>query len=67
MSDIFISYRRQDSAGFTRTLGKKLAERYGEDSIFRDLEDIEAGNDFVVEIEEAVSSCKVLIAITGRI
>ncbi len=65
MSDIFISYRRQDSAGFTRTLGKKLAERYGEDSIFRDLEDIEAGNDFVVEIEEAVSSCKVLIAIIG--
>ncbi len=65
MSDIFISYRRQDSAGFTRTLGKKLAERFGEDSIFRDLEDIEAGNDFVVEIEEAVSSCKVLIAIIG--
>ncbi len=65
MSDIFISYRRQDSAGFTHTLGKKLAERFGEDSIFRDLEDIEAGNDFVVEIEEAVSSCKVLIAIIG--
>jgi len=47
MSGIFISYRRQDSASFTRTLGKKLAERYGADSIFRDLEDIEAGDDFV--------------------
>ena len=65
MSGIFISYRRQDSAGFTRTLGKKLAERYGADSIFRDLEDIEAGDDFVEAIEEAVSSCQVLLAIIG--
>lgn len=65
MSTIFLSYRRQDSAGFTKALGEKLAQRFGEDAIFRDLEDIEAGDDFVSAIEDAVSSCRVLLAIIG--
>lgn len=65
MADIFISYRRQDSAGYTRDLAKKLAEQYGADSIFRDLENIDAGEDFITAIDEAVSSCKVLIAVIG--
>ncbi len=65
MSSIFISYRRQDSAGFTRAMEQDLSARYGSESIFRDLEDIDAGDNFVNKIQEAVSSCKVLIAVIG--
>lgn len=65
MPNIFISYRRQDSGGYTRALVKKLSEYYGTDSIFRDLDNIDAGEDFIKVIEKAVSSCKVLIVVIG--
>lgn len=65
MPKIFISYRRQDSGGYVRELASKLRKRYGANSIFRDLDDIRAGDDFNKVIESAVSECKVLIIVIG--
>lgn len=65
-SGIFICYRRDDSAGYARALHDRLSAHFGDKQIFMDIEQIEPGEDFVQVIEEAVSSCDVLVAIIGR-
>jgi formylglycine-generating enzyme required for sulfatase activity len=66
MSRIFISYRRDDSAGYAGRLYDRLSERFGGDQIFMDIDTIEPGLDFVEVIEKAVGSCDALIALIGR-
>ncbi len=66
MPRIFISYRRQDSAGHVGWLTTSLRKRFGDDSVFRDIETIEAGADFVQAIEKALDSCDVLLAVIGQ-
>ena len=66
MSRIFISYRRDDSAGYVGHLREKLGQHFGEDSVFRDIDTIEPGEDFVEVIEKAVGSCEVLLAMIGK-
>lgn len=64
---IFISYRRQgEGAGYAGRLADKLLQEFGEDQCFRDIDDIEAGVDFVQSINEAVGTCEVLITVIGR-
>jgi formylglycine-generating enzyme required for sulfatase activity len=63
---IFISYRRDDSAGYALHLFDSLSARFGRDRIFMDIEQIEPGADFVQAIEGAVGSCDVLVALIGR-
>ena len=65
MDGIFISYRRDDSAGYAGRLYDRLAAHFGAERVFMDVEGIEPGLDFVVAIEEAVGSCRVLIAVIG--
>jgi len=66
MPRIFISYRREDSAGHTGRLNDRLTTRFGRESIFMDVDTIPPGVDFVEVIQQAVSSCDVLIAVIGR-
>jgi len=63
---IFISYRRDDSAGYAGRIYDRLAAYFGKDSIFMDVDTIEAGLDFVEVLENAVKSCDVLVALIGR-
>ena len=65
MSDIFVSYRRVDSAGWTGRLVATLKEQFGEDAVFKDIDMIQPGVDFVEAIRAAVGSCKVLLAVIG--
>ena len=65
MGGIFISYRREDSAGWTGRLAEHLKERFGEPSIFMDLDGITPGLDFTVALHEALASCDVLLAVIG--
>lgn len=65
MDGIFISYRRDDSAGYAGRLYDRLATHFGTERVFMDVEGIEPGADFVNAIEEAVSSCRVLIVMIG--
>ncbi|MBN3583245.1 toll/interleukin-1 receptor domain-containing protein [Algoriphagus aestuarii] len=62
---IFVSYRRQDASGEAGRLVDYLQEIYGDESVFLDVETIEAGLDFVQAIDKALNSCKILIAIIG--
>ena len=63
---IFISYRRQDSAYPAGWLYDRLAERFGPDQIFKDVDSIELGDDFVETITNAVGSCDILLALIGQ-
>ena len=63
---IFISYRRQDSAYPAGWLYDRLAERFGADQIFKDVDSIELGDDFVASITNAVGSCDILLALIGQ-
>lgn len=65
-SGIFVSYRRDDSSGHAGRLSDKLVDHFGKDRIFMDIDTIEPGEDFVTVIENAVSSCGILIAVIGR-
>jgi glycerophosphoryl diester phosphodiesterase len=63
---IFISYRRQDSAYPAGWLYDRLAERFGADQVFKDVDSIELGDDFVETITNAVGSCDILLALIGQ-
>ena len=65
-SGIFISYRRQDSQSAAGRLADSLERRFGKAQIFRDVETIQPGVDFVEAIEGALSSCSVMLAVIGR-
>ncbi|QRN94458.1 toll/interleukin-1 receptor domain-containing protein [Archangium violaceum] len=65
MARIFVSYRREDSPGHTGRLYDHLVAHFGEQLVFRDIEAIELGADFVKAIEEAIGASSVLIAVIG--
>ena len=65
MHGIFISYRRQDSQSAAGRLADSLKEHFPEAAVFRDVETIEAGADFVDAINKALESCGVLLAVIG--
>lgn len=62
---VFISYRREESSGLAGRLYDRLADRFGDDQVFMDVDTIALGADFVEVITEAVSSCQVLLAVIG--
>jgi glycerophosphoryl diester phosphodiesterase len=62
---VFISYRRQETAWPARQLYEVLVAELGPDRVFKDVDDIEPGDDFVERIQSAVGSCEVLLALIG--
>lgn len=60
-----MSYRRDDSSGHAGRVFDRLHERFG-DSVFRDIEGIRPGQDFVDAIESSLQSSKVLLVVIGR-
>ena len=66
MGNIFISYRREDSAGHTGRLFDRLREHFGKDRVFMDIAGIEPGIDFGEAIEKAVGSCDAFIVVIGK-
>jgi hypothetical protein len=63
---IFISYRREETAYPAGWLYDRLADRYGGGQIFKDVDSIELGDDFVEVITRAVGYCDVLLALIGK-
>jgi hypothetical protein len=53
---IFISYRREDSAGYAGRLHEELAERFGAGEVFRDVDNLRAGQDFEDAIRRGSNS-----------
>ena len=62
---IFISYRRQETAWPARQLYDVLVEHFPAEQVFKDVDNIEPGEDFVERITAAVGLCDVLLALIG--
>ena len=65
MSQIFISYRRQDAAEAAGRLHDGLAARFGRDAVFFDMESLTPGADFADAMRQAVETCKLMIVVMG--
>lgn len=66
MPKIAISYRRTDTEVMAGRIRDRLADRYGEDAVFMDIDDIPFGKDFRVHISEAIVQSDVLLVIVGQ-
>lgn len=62
---VFLSYRREDSAGYAGRLHDSLSARLTRAEVFMDVDEIEPGVDFMTAIAEAVGRCDVLLALIG--
>src|SRR3954454_20343614 len=62
---IFMSYRRQETEWPAGWLFDRLAEHFHGAEVFKDIDSIEPGDDFVELITTAVQSCDVLLALIG--
>jgi hypothetical protein len=65
MPKIVISYRRQDSEAITGRIRDRLANQYGDQSVFMDIDSIPFGVDFRERLGEALQETDILIAVIG--
>ena len=65
MPRVFISYRRSDTEMAAGRLREAIAQRFGNQQTFRDKEDISAGLDWLNEIQHAIGSDAVVLALIG--
>ncbi len=62
---VFISYRRDDSAGQAGRIQDRLEREFGRDLLFMDVDAIPLGMNFVKVLHEEVAKCGVLLAVIG--
>jgi uncharacterized protein YecT (DUF1311 family) len=65
MAKIAISYRRSDSQDITGRIFDRLTQQYGRSTVFRDIDNIQPGIDFRVQIAEALRTTDVLLVVVG--
>ena len=63
---IFISYRRDDAAGYARAVNDELVRCFGAERVFIDVDDIDAGQPFSEVIRRSVGDSAVLLALIGK-
>jgi len=64
---IFINYRRDDAIGTAGRLHDRLAQTFGRDNLFMDVDHIPAGVDFAEYLHSQVAACDVFLAVIGPI
>jgi TIR domain len=62
---VFISYRRDDSAGHAGRVHDRLEREFGRDLLFMDVDSVPLGVNFVAVLSEEVAKCDVLLAVIG--
>src|SRR5262245_23532122 len=65
MGGVFISYRRTDSDVAAGRLADDLSDIFGAGRVFRDIDSLEAGEDFPRALDRALDSCTAVIALIG--
>lgn len=66
MPGVFISYRREDSAGYAGRLFDILSAHVGRENTYMDLDTIEGGDDFSAVIVEKINLSAAVVAVIGR-
>ena len=62
---IFLSYRRDDSAGYAGRVQDRLVREFGRDVLFMDVDAIPLGVNFATFLNNEVAKCEVLLAVIG--
>ena len=65
MPEIFVSYRRADSADATGRICDRLRARFGETHVFTDAHSIGVGADFPAVIESAIAQADFVVVVIG--
>lgn len=65
MSQIFISYRREDSAGHAGRLEEALERHFGAHRVFRDVEDLLPGQPFPEALRARLQSADLVLVLIG--
>lgn len=62
---IFLCYRRDDSGTIVGRIYDRLAREYGSENIFKDVDNIPFGVDFVEHLDREVQKCEVMFVVIG--
>jgi hypothetical protein len=62
---IFICYRRDDSAGVTGRIYDRLVQRFGDQAVFKDIDSIPLGANFKQHIDSVIAQCSVVVVVIG--
>jgi PQQ-dependent catabolism-associated CXXCW motif protein len=65
MRKIAISYRRKDADAIAGRIRDRIAQHFGQDLIFMDIDNIPLGTDFRKHIQEVLHQNEILLAIIG--
>jgi hypothetical protein len=65
VAKVFISYRRDDSAGHTGRVHDRLEYELGSGLLFMDVDSIPLGVNFIKILRDEVAKCEVLLAVIG--
>jgi hypothetical protein len=65
VAKIIISYRRSDADMFAGRVRDRIASRFGENSVFIDVDNIPLGKDFRVHIQEEMAQADAVLVIIG--
>ena len=63
---IFISYRRKNTADVTGRIYDRLAEAFGRDAIFKDVNNTPVGLDYREYLEFEINQCQILLVVIGN-
>lgn len=66
MARIFVSYRREDSAGHAGRVYDHLCAFFGPGRVFMDVEAIDPGIDFAQMLENRITRAEVVVVVIGR-
>lgn len=66
MNQIFICYRREDSAAVAGRLFDRLSEKFGKTAIFKDVDSIPLGVNFKAHLDSVVKKCDVVLVLIGE-
>jgi TIR domain len=62
---IFISYRRGDTAGYAGRLFDRLIQSFSKDNVFMDVDGLPLGTDFTAVLEKKLASCDLALILIG--
>jgi hypothetical protein len=65
MAGIFLSYRRNDSAGYAGRLFDRLTAHFGDDRVFMDVDTLVPSERFASKIERAIAGADAMLVLIG--
>ncbi len=66
MTNVFISYRRADTtSGYASWIYDRLADEFGADGVFMDIDSLPIGVDFVEQVERAIAAADIALVLIG--